>query len=41
MMQFYYQDFYAALPGFIGVDAVREALAAPSAVTAAGELPAR
>ena len=39
-MQFYYQDFYAALPGFIGVDAVREALAAPSAVTAAGELPA-
>ena len=40
MMQFYYQDFYAALPGFIGVDAVREALAAPSAVTAAGELPA-
>lgn len=40
MMQFYYQDFYAALPDFIGVDAVREALAAPSAVTAAGELPA-
>ena len=40
MMHFYYQDFYAALPGFIGVDAVREALAAPSAVTAAGELPA-
>ena len=29
MMQFYYQDFYAALPSFIGVDAVREALAAP------------
>lgn len=40
MMQFYYQDFYAALPGFIGVDAVREALADPAAVTAEGELPA-
>lgn len=40
MMQFYYQDFYAALPGFIGVDAVREALADPAAVAAEGELPA-
>lgn len=39
-MQFYYQDFYAALPGFIGVDAVREALADPAAVAAEGELPA-
>lgn len=40
MMQFYYQDFYAALPGFIGVDAVREALADPAAGAAEGELPA-
>ena len=39
MMHFYYQDFYAALPGFIGVDAVREALADPAAVAAEGELP--
>ena len=39
-MQFYYQDVYAALPGFIGVDAVREALADPAALAAEGELPA-
>lgn len=39
-MQFHYQDLYAALPGFVGTDAVRRAIAEDAALSPEGELPA-
>ncbi len=38
-MQFFYSDFFAALPGFIGTDAVRTALKSNATISATGELP--
>ena len=40
MMQFYYQDFYAALPGFIGTEAVRNAFITGNTILPDGDLPA-
>ena len=40
MMQFHYQDLYAALPGFVGTDAVRQAIDSDAAISTDGELPA-
>ena len=39
MMQFYYQDFYAALPGFIGTEAVRKAFITGDTISPDGDLP--